>query len=289
MLHEFSPLTFDNSYRSLAPSPQDSIICCRDDTVLTAMGDMVSYPCLADLGQPAERCTYLFSIGEQPFFLLEEGAMDMAPAGYAFVPVQELRYTSPRHLCFAGVVAHHLYRWYASRRFCGRCGAAAQHDQVERLMVCTQCGQREYPQIMPAVIVGVVDGDRLLVTKYAGRENPRPALVAGYAEIGETLEQAVAREVMEETGLKVKHITYYKSQPWPFTGSMLAGFYAQVDGSNEIVRDEQELSEAVFVARADIDVPHMGLALTNEMICRYKDLGPDVLVHNDPVRQEPYE
>jgi len=289
MLHEFAPLTFDNSYQAILAGETDTAICCQGDEILVGRDEAIGFPTVGELDVSPEQCTYLFSLGGQRYFLVEREALTSLPESRLFIPVQQLRYGTPRHLCFAGVAAHHLYRWYASRKYCGCCSAQMQHDSQERAMVCGECGHREYPQIMPAVIVGVVDGDRLLLTKYAGRENPRPALVAGYAEVGETLEQAVEREVMEETGLKVKHITYYKSQPWPFTGSMLAGFYAHVDGGNTVIRDERELSEAIFVSRADIDVPHMGVAMTNEMICRFKDLGPDVLVCDDPVRQRIYD
>ena len=160
------------------------------------------------------------------------------------------------------------------------------------MLLCPACGNKEYPQIMPAVIVGVIDGDRLLLTKYAARANQpssqRPALVAGYTEIGETLEDTVRREVREETGLEVDDITYYKSQPWAFTGSLLSGFFARVKGSDQVTLDEEELSQAVFVARKDIDVPYTNTALTNEMICLFRDLGPEPLLRNDPLRRTPY-
>ena len=92
----------------------------------------------------------------------------------------------------------------------------------ERAMVCRCCGQRNYPRINPAVIIGVTNGDRLLMTKYADRPLAFYALVAGFTEIGETFEQTVEREVMEEVGLKVKNIRYYKSQPWAIDLDILA-------------------------------------------------------------------
>ena len=82
------------------------------------------------------------------------------------------------------------------------------------MLYCEKCGSRVYPRINPAVIIAVTKGSKLLMTKYAGRTYTRYALVAGFTEIGETLEQTVAREVMEETGIRVKNLRYYKSQPW---------------------------------------------------------------------------
>ena len=91
---------------------------------------------------------------------------------------------------------------------------------MERMMQCPKCGLMEFPKICPAVIIGVIDGDRILMSKYAGREYKKYALLAGFTEIGETLEETVSREVMEEVGLKVKNITYYKNQPWAFSGEI---------------------------------------------------------------------
>ena len=81
------------------------------------------------------------------------------------------------------------------------------------MMRCSACGNTVYPKIAPAVIVGVINGDKILLTKYNGRAYKKYALIAGFTEIGETAEETVAREVMEEAGIKVKDITYYKSQP----------------------------------------------------------------------------
>ncbi len=137
-------------------------------------------------------------------------------------------------------------------------------------MVCPSCGNTVYPKIAPAVIVAVTDGDKLLLTKYAGREYTRYALVAGYTEFGETLEETVRREVMEEVGLKVKNIRYYKNQPWAFSDSMLVGFFAELDGSPQIRLDETELSTAVWMKREDIPGDYTNVSLTHEMILLFK-------------------
>ena len=114
--------------------------------------------------------------------------------------------------------------------------------------------------------VAVTDGDRLLLTKYAGRSFTRYALVAGFAEIGETIEQTVRREVAEETGLHVKNIRFYRSQPWVYTDSLLLGFWADLDGSDEIHRQTDELSEATWFSRSEIPTDHSEISLTGEMI-----------------------
>ena len=123
-----------------------------------------------------------------------------------------------------------------------------------------------FPRISPAVIIAVTDGDRLLLSKYAGRSYTRYALVAAYTEIGETLEQTVQREVMEEVGLKVKNIRYYKSQPWGVDGNVLMGFYCDLDGDDTIHIDENELSMAAFYPRNNLPARDDGISLTREMI-----------------------
>lgn len=145
----------------------------------------------------------------------------------------------------------------------------------ERAMRCNNCGKVYYPQICPSVIVGITDGDKLLMTKYAASHSKfrRYALVAGYAEVGESLEDTVRREVMEEVGLKVKNIRYYSSQPWSFTDTLLVGFFCDVDGTTEITLDRNELSVAEWLERWDIpdESADSSISLTGTMMKAFKE------------------
>lgn len=143
-------------------------------------------------------------------------------------------------------------------------------DQKERMLRCDSCGNMEFPKICPAVIIGVTDGNRILMSKYAGRAYKKYALLAGFTEIGETVEETVAREVMEEVGLKVRNIRYYKSQPWAFSDTLLMGFYCDLDGSDKITLDRDELSLAEWFEREEIPVEPSRDSLTNEMIMKFK-------------------
>ena len=129
----------------------------------------------------------------------------------------------------------------------------------------------EYPKISPAVIIAVTDGNRILMSKYAGREYKKYALLAGFNEIGETIEETVKREVMEEVGLQVKNITYYKSQPWSFSDTLLMGFFCQLDGEDKITLDQEELALAQWFEREEIPVKEDDLSLTNEMMIAFKN------------------
>ena len=145
-----------------------------------------------------------------------------------------------------------------------------KHSETERAMECEKCGYTAYPRIMPAVIVGVTNGNKLLVTRYrTGYQHN--ALVAGFTEIGETLEETVAREVMEETGLHVKNIRYYKSQPWGMANDILTGFFCDADGDTEIHMDESELKYAEWVERENIVLQPDSSSLTNEMMEFFKN------------------
>lgn len=220
--------------------------------------------------------TYLFQIetskGTMKFFLGESDKLPGALLDSCSYEQQNIfREKKPDFLAFAGVTACQLANWYASTRFCGTCGAPLEHDKKERMMRCPQCGAMHYPKISPAVIVAVTDGERLLMTKYAGRSYTKYALIAGFAEIGETIEETVRREVMEEVGLKVKNIRYYKSQPWSFTDTMLFGFFCELDGDDTIRLDEEELSVGKWLRREEIPTEYDGISLTNEMIMRFKN------------------
>lgn len=151
--------------------------------------------------------------------------MELQIPGFAYSKMFDIRRRTPKHQVMAASTAWHLYVWYRDNRFCGRCGKETKEDESERMLRCPVCGNMIFPKVAPAVIVGVTDGDRILVTKYANREYKRYALVAGFTEIGETVEETVRREVLEEVGLHVKNIRYYKSQPWGFDLNLLLGFF----------------------------------------------------------------
>ena len=142
----------------------------------------------------------------------------------------------------------------------------------ERAVVCQSCGRVVYPSIAPCVIVAITNGDKLLMTKYNPKNHKysRYALVAGYNEIGETLEDTVRREVMEEVGLKVKNIRYFGNQPWSFTDTLLVGFFCELDGSPEIKMDDDELSFAQWFTRDEKPKMTSTISLTNTMIEHFR-------------------
>lgn len=222
-----------------------------------------------------KKLRYLFRIEEDAYYLLSEEAVEEEGAllkkDFFWESTRNLRNLAFKELAFAASTAHHLYQWYRDSRFCGRCGKPLKHDHKERMMRCDACGNTVYPKIAPAVIVGVINGDKILLTKYNGRVYKKYALIAGFTEIGETAEETVAREVMEEAGLRVKDITYYKSQPWGTDCNLLLGFFCRLDGDDTITMDEEELSTAEWVSREEMDVRDDGISLTREMMRVFKE------------------
>ena len=275
MIQDIAPHIYKNEYKPQKPAKNSYVMYFEGGRLLARFKDgEIEYPTFAELetqnADIYEKATYLFTIDEMLFYLVD--TLNYGD-NYEWVEKETFRQARPLHLAFAGITAYQLQGWYKSHQFCGKCGKPMKKDEKERMMFCEACHTREYPKICPAVIVAVTDGNRLLLTKYAGREFKKYALVAGFAEIGETIEETVQREVMEEVGLRVKNITYYKSQPWSFTDTLLFGFFCEVDGSPEIVLDEEELSVAEWFEREEIPVSEKTVSLTNEMILRFKHGG----------------
>ena len=269
MIQDVAPHHFHNEFAMPQPRPQDTLLCFDGDAVLLCRNKAeIVFPSCAEGNLPPETLRYLFVIDDQRFFrYCGEGKPQIA--GYAY-DASGFREATPSHLAFAGATATQLARWYREHRFCGCCGNLMQHSETERALTCS-CGNIVYPKIAPAVIIAVTDGDRLLLTRYAGRPYRRWALVAGYCEVGETVEDTVRREVMEEVGLVVDDLVYYKSQPWPFTDSLLLGFFCRAQGGLSLHPDGNELAEAQWFSRDEIPVGQNHISLTQEMIECFRD------------------
>ncbi|MCD7982541.1 MAG: NAD(+) diphosphatase [Clostridiales bacterium] len=292
MIQDLAPLHFDNTYHLMRPGTGDRVISMKDDKVLITgqltgtkpwEGRMESsykesggsegginlprFKELPELFRRERTFTYLFSISGERYFLCRDLDLD----GYRYEKGTALRGSAPQHLVYAALVGMQLGRWYDAHRFCGACGHPMTPDEREGMMRCPSCGQMVYPKICPCVIVGVIHEGKILVSHYRGGFTDHYALIAGFAEIGETIEETVIREVYEETKLHVKNLRYYKSQPWPYSDSLLFGFFAELDGTERIVIQEDELSMAKWVTPEEIFEKPNHFSLTNEMLCRFKE------------------
>ncbi len=280
MIQDILPHKLNNHFvPGRRPEPGDAVFCFRDRAyaLRRTEGEAFSLPSVADL-PPGQRLTYLFDVDGRAHFLLDEPsdgvAAELDAKGFSFYTNGELRqlFAGPKEVIFAGFTAVQLAAWYRDNRYCGRCGCVTMPGNEERSLICPSCGRVIYPRIIPAVIVGVTNGDEILLTKYERHRGiPYYALVAGFTEIGETFEGTVEREVMEETGLRVKNIRYFASQPWGIADDLLAGFYCDVDGDPTITMDASELSEAIWVKRGEITGQPDDYSLTHCMMMTFNE------------------
>ncbi len=229
---------------------------------------------------------YVFTLQEKRYFLwmgqagdpacetaegksdAESNTVNSATMHFAYEPAAQIRQLKSKNICFAALTAWHLFNWYRTNRFCGNCGHPTLHDSKERMMRCPECGNMIFPRINPAVIIALTNGDKLMLAQHAAIKTKRYGLIAGFIEIGETAEEAVAREVMEEIGLKVKNIRYYKSQPWGIAGNLSIGYFCDLDGTDKVTIDKTELSSAQWHTRDSLppEAADDGISLTREMI-----------------------
>jgi NAD+ diphosphatase len=171
----------------------------------------------------------------------------------------------------AGVLAYAraMIHWRDRHRFCGRCGAATVPLQGGHVRQCsnTQCAIQVFPRIDPAIIVLIEDGDRVLLGRQSSWSPGRYSTIAGFVEPGESLEDAVAREVYEETGVEVDGVTYRSSQPWPFPSSLMFGFFAHAR-TRDIRLLDAELEDARWVTRQQLATGVVSLPLTHSISFR---------------------
>ena len=280
MLQDIAPHCYHNEYAPAVPEDDSILLLYRDREIWIREEENgeIAFPVwgerkenLENTVEETEKSSYIyaFTIDEKKFFLVKAEAIKQIPEAYQPVPIRTLRRRKPQHLVFAAVTGCQLFNWYQSHQFCGSCGGRMKPDTKERMLYCETCHAMEYPKISPAVIVGVTKKNQILLTKYAGREYTNYALVAGFAEIGETIEETVRREVMEEVGLKVHNLKYYKSQPWSFSDTLLFGFYCEAE-DDPIHLQEDELSLAEWVDREDVPADGTDISLTHEMMWMFK-------------------
>ncbi len=176
-------------------------------------------------------------------------------ASYDYISVEEYR--------MAGR-ASQILTWDRDSKFCPRCGGAT--TQVSPMAkLCPECNREYYPRISPAMIVLIRKGDSVLLVHARNYRGANKGLVAGFLEVGETLEECVHREVLEETGLRIKNLKYFASQPWPYPSGVMIGFTADYE-SGEIRMQDDELTSCEFYSRDNMPLIPPKLSLAWELI-----------------------
>jgi NAD+ diphosphatase len=193
----------------------------------------------------AGRQHVLGSIGDRACIAIDVAA-DQVPPTMTGVALRQLHALVPELEWSLASRAVQIVAWDRNHRFCGRCGTPTEPQPAERVRRCPNCALSAYPRLAPAIIVLVTRGEheeRALLAWGRRHQGRHYSTLAGFVEVGETLEEAVRREVHEETAIEVRDISYFSSQPWPFPNQLMLGFRARY-GSGEIVPQPDEIVEA---------------------------------------------
>jgi NAD+ diphosphatase len=222
------------------------------------------------------RKQYLGTLQGQPCYTVEAASEDYIPEGMCYRKYGSLCGVLDEDIFLVAGKALQIVKWDQTHQYCGRCGVPTQMVQNERAKICPQCGLLSYPRLSPVVITAILRDNRILLVRHKILIKNIYSLVAGFVEPGETLEEALKREVNEEVGIELKNIKYFKSQPWPFPHSLMIGFTAEY-ASGEIIVDGVEIAEAEwFDARRVQQLPlpvknSIAWELIDWYICNYAD------------------
>ena len=200
-------------------------------------------PHIDRLGISILRQNFLGHLDDHPCYAVELADGIKLPEGLALEGLRQVYGRVDEDLFWLAARAVQIVDWDRTHQFCSRCGNPTVSRQTERSKECTQCGQIHFPRLAPAVIVLVERGNQLLLARSRHFAPGMYSVLAGFVEPGETLEETVSREVKEESGIRVKAIRYFGSQPWPFPHSLMIGFTAQYAGG-EITLEDSELEAA---------------------------------------------
>ena len=216
----------------------------------------------------APRCThYLGALGELHCWSLELAPDAEPPPGMVFRDLRQLYGALEPSLHAVAARAVQIVDWDRTHRFCGACGAPTSAHASERSRVCTACGLAHFPRIAPAVIVAVEKGDEILLGRSAHFPPGIYSVLAGFVEPGESLEEAVAREVLEEASVEVEDVRYFGSQTWPYPNSLMLGFTARYR-AGELRPDGVELVDARWFHRDDMPMMFPGNVSISQWLIR---------------------
>ena len=260
MIQDIYPKIFNNSYTHPKMKETDYVLVFNDEYLCMKEEKFFQ---VKDFKK--SHLTYAFQIDKNNIFICDDNIEKSKK-----ILIKDIRYKLNKELAFIAYTAHQLYLWINENTYCGRCGNKTIFSNTERAIICEKCKNIIYPKLSPAIIVAITNKDEILLTKYKSGYS-KYALVAGYCEIGESLEETIKREVLEEVGLKVKNIKYYKSQPWALSSSLLVGFTCELDGNPAIKIDNNELKEAIWVKRDEMKFEYDDISLTHDMMKAFKE------------------
>lgn len=263
-----TPATFTPLLASQPHTDPCNLVFCGDALLVS----------VADLSLPGS--AHLATVPIDPLAFLPVGLLDgqycqttwiesqdLAPPGFTFRRLRSLFGSIDESLLAIAGRSFQISDWARTHRFCGACATPTVHVDGERCVRCPGCGHAAYPRISPAMMVLVRKGPSLLLARHTNSPTRFFTALAGFLEAGESIEDAIHREVMEEVGLKVDRLRYFGSQPWPFPHSLMVAFTAEYV-SGEIEVDATEIEEAAWFGPDETfpKVPPMGLSIAGHLI-----------------------
>ena len=273
MIHEIFPHRFNNQFIDTNNIAEDDYILHYNEhsVLLKTTGDGFEIPRKKDVSAIYNiiEGTFLFSLNDVRCFLIREEPTSLNES-FIYNEISFFRFFQPQETAWVGIVGFQLNNWYLQNKFCGKCGSKTTEKPDERAITCPDCHTTVYPNISPAIIVAIISNNKILLAHNSNFEEKRYSLVAGYVDIGESLEETVRREVREEVGLDVINIRYYKSQPWPFSGSMMIGFIAEADDTQPVRPDNIEITDAEWFGRENLPNHPPTLSIAGELIDKFE-------------------
>ncbi|MFC2104455.1 NAD(+) diphosphatase [Bacteroidota bacterium] len=274
MIHEISPHRFNNNYLANKSIRENDFVLHYngDSLLLKTLGDEFEVPQKKDLPEITDKTksTFLFTLNDVPCFLVWDKINANKP-NFIYEEISFFRTANQKEIAWISIVGFHLMNWYLQNKFCGICGTRMHHKDDERALKCPACNTIIYPKIAPAVIVAIICKDKILLAQGSNWSGSWYSLLAGYVDVGESLEETLKREVKEEVGLDIKNIRYYKSQPWPLSGSMMIGFVAEADENQTISIDANEIAEAAWFTRGNLPKHSTNISIAGEMIEKFEN------------------
>ncbi len=197
-------------------------------------------------------------------------AAGQAADGFPTVGLRGLLGRTEQAIFYLAGRAQQVLEWHDTHRFCGRCGAEMEDHTNDRAKECPQCGLINYPRLSPSIIVLVTRGEEMLLARNAAWPQGMYSTLAGFVEPGESIEQTVHREVLEEVGLRLGELRYFGSQSWPFPNSLMLGFHAEYE-SGDIVCQEEEIADAQWFTADNMPQTPPNTAISGWLIKEHVD------------------
>ena len=211
---------------------------------------------------------YMGILAGSPCYCVEVDPETLPDDGMDFVDLRSIYEILDEELYLLAGRAIQIINWDKNHLYCGKCGTKTEKMDDENAKICPECGFTSYTRISPAIITAITNDKKLLMAKHSYGLKNRYTLIAGFLEAGETLEEAVKREVMEEVGLEVKNIKYFGSQPWPFPNSLMIGFTAEYAGG-DISVDGGEIVDARWFDVKEVTGFPSKISIASELVDWY--------------------